>query len=399
MLLAQSGNNFRISNNHKTKYYNRPYLCKIIFIMKALNLCRLSCYVATALFVTADTACKKTIVSDSKQASGVVQNDDLLAGREKSGLFLSAADTAAAVNNLYLYKIAATQIQEQMQYTTNAKDGNGVYYNQATDEVYQLGRKNKTLYVFANASTMSGTPTASRTFTDTTLSSGREITYDVKRDILYASNNTDSSIRVYKGFTNLSGNVKGEVLKISGQPWGITYDRKENRLVVVMDQAAMRLDIFDSPDKLIAGTVTASRSINITNRPNGTYSRLHGVDYNYDIDALVVTEIGEATAPLVPTEGKPAFNADGGIYVLKNAASKLASGGTFAADTEIYGANTGLGNPVDVSARWANGKAYIFVAEKANKKLMIFDLTISGDASPGRFIATTFSPEAITVTK
>lgn len=367
--------------------------------MKTLNLAKFICYACTAGILTTVISCKKTNVTESLNAANTSQSDDLLAGREKTGLYASAADTAAAVNNLYLYNIAATQIQEKMQYATNAKDGNGVFYNKLTDELYQLSRKNKTLYVFANASSMSGAPSPSRSFTDNSLSSGREIAYDGKRDILYVSNNTESSIRVYRNFTSLSGLVTGDVLKIAGQPWGITFDRKGNRLVVVIDQAAMRLDIFDAPDILAAGTVTASRSLNIMNRPNGTFSRLHGIDYNYDIDALVVTEIGEATAPLVTTEGKPAFNADGGIYVIKNAASKLASGGTIAADTEIYGANTGLGNPVDVSARWANGKPYIFVAEKANKKLMIFDLSSGGDIAPARFITTAYSPEAITISE
>ncbi|MEP7319442.1 MAG: hypothetical protein ABI921_11900 [Panacibacter sp.] len=367
--------------------------------MKTSNFSNRSWYVMALGTLLVFSACKKTNVSEPQASAAATSGEDLIAAANKVDIYVSAADTAAAVNNLYLYGAASHDILQENTYNTGAKDGNGVYYNVATDELYQLSRKNKTLYVFANASAMSSTPIPARTFTDSTLTSGREIAYDRKRDILYIANNTDSSIRIYKRFSNQSGNVTGRTVKIQGQPWGISFDDKQNRLIVVMDLAAMRLDIFDNPNKLEAGSATASRSINIADRPNGTFSRLHGVTYNSDIDALFVTEIGEAVAPAIPTPGKPAFNADGGIYILKNAGAKLAAGGTINADAIIYGANTTLGNPVDVSSRVIGGNAYIFIAEKANKKILLFKFTDAGDVAPSSTGVVTFAPEAITLSK
>lgn len=367
--------------------------------MKTFAPIRSSLYVIaiTTLSVLA-TSCQKNNFKEEAPAAVASQSDELTALSAMQGIFVSAADTAAATDNLYKYGLQNYQTVTSQQFTTGAKDGNGVLYNRSTDEVFQLSRAKKTLYVFANGSNMSNPPSLVRSFTDSTLSSGREIAHDKKNDILYVANNTDSSIRVYRNFSSLSGIVIGEKVKISGQPWGIIYNETMDKLVVVIDLAAMRLDIFDHPSALVAGTATASRSLNIADRPNGTFSRLHGLTYNSAADALIVTEIGEAVAPVTPTPGKPAFNADGGIYIINNGASKLASGGTINADAVIYGTSTGLGNPVDIDSRWLNEKGFIFAIEKANKKIQAFRITDMGDVMPVATVVTTYSPEASSLT-
>lgn len=347
--------------------------------------------VATLSLVVA--SCEKNNFNEEGPAVSTSQTDEALAWYAMQGLYVSAADTAAATDNLYKYSLGSGQTIITQQFTSGAKDGNGVLYNRYTDEVFQLSRQKKTLYVFSNGRNLSNPPMIARSFTDSTLSSGREIAYDRKNDILFIANNSDSSIRLYRNFSSLSGNVIGEKVKISGQPWGIIYDEMMDKLVAVMDLDAMRLDVFDKPSTLVAGQGTASRSLKIADRPNGTFSRLHGITYNSASDILIVTEIGEATAPTTPTPGKPAFNADGGIYIITKAAAKLASGGTINANGIIYGANTGLGNPVDVAFRWIDGKGYIFPVEKANKKIAAFKVTDRGDVMPVTSVTTSYSPE------
>lgn len=350
-------------------------------------------FIATT-FLFLFSSCKKNIVQEQS-----LQDESLFEKSEaasNSGLFVSAADTAAAVKNLYYYDATDPKNIMENAYASGAKDGNGVWYNKKTDEVYQLSRKNKTIYVFSNASSLTDPPVASRTLSDITLSSGREIAYDKWHDVLFISNNIDSTIRVYRNFSSLSGSIIGEVLKISGQPWGITYDDATDRLLVVIDLAAMRIEVYDAPASLSAGTVTASSTFNITNRPNGTYSRLHGITYNSKKGIMLVTEIGEAIAPPTPTPGKPLFNADGGVYVFKNVNAKINAGGSYAANAVIYGANTGLGNPVDIDMRNIDGNTYIIAAEKANKKLLTFKLKADGDEMPFSTIITSYAPEAIT---
>lgn len=353
----------------------------------------MACILASATLIS---SCQKSGLDELTSENLADANVSKTSVHESNGLYVSAADTAAATKNLFLYITSPDYMVDSASYRTEAKDGNGVFYYSAKKELYQLSRAKKTIYVFDDAAALAENPIPARTITDNTLSSGREITYDKQRDILYVANNSDSTIRVYKNFSYRSGNVTGKVLKISGQPWGIFYDDISNSLIVLIDQAAMRLDIFDNPASL-SGTVTASRSLNITNRPNGTFSRLHGLTFDAMADVLLVTEIGEATAPVTPTDGKPAFNADGGIYVIKNAASKLASGGNVAADAVIYGSNTMLGNPVDIAFGKVNGFNAMFVAEKANKKILAFRLNDSGNIAPYSAVNTSISPEALTV--
>jgi len=347
----------------------------------------------------------KLFIQSGKIAMGLVAfasiltscKDDVVAPvTPVSRLYVSTADTDPAVANLEIYDPAdATSITAQV-YNTGAKDGNGVATNNDGSEVYQLSRANKTLYVFANNSSLVSSPTASRSFTDAGLSSGREIAYDQSHNTLYIANNTDSTIRVYNNFSTLSGNVAGKVLKVSGQPWGIHYDAAANRLLVLMDLAAMRIEVYNNPSAIAAGVITSNAVFNIADRPNGsTKSRLHGLTYSSSANVLIVTEIGEATSPLIPDPSKPVFNADCGIYVFTDAALKLSSGGTFSANRIIYGAATGLGNPVDVAVDTRPNKNLIYVAEKANKKISAFKLSDNGNVAPTITSATSRAPEAL----
>lgn len=310
-----------------------------------------------------------------------------------SRLYVSTADTDPAIANLEIYDPAdATTITAQA-INTGAKDGNGVVTNNEGTQVYQLSRANKTVYVFANDGTLVGTPTATRSFTDASLSSGREIAYDQSHNTLYIANNSDSTIRVYNNFSTLTGSVTGKVLKVSGQPWGIHYDASSDRLIVLMDLTAMRIEVYNSPSTIAQGVVSSNAVLNISDRPNGGKSRLHGLTYSPSANVLIVTEIGEAAAPGVPDPTKPAFNADGGIYIIEGASAKLSSGGTFAANRIIYGANTGLGNPVDVAVDTRANKNLIYVAEKANKKISAFKLSDNGNVAPTITATTTRAPE------
>lgn len=350
----------------KTFYFRKP--ARLI----------LSC---SLIAVTALTSCDK--------------DDTVTPVSPESRLYVSTADTDPAVANLEIYDPADVTTPMVANVNTGNKDGNGVYYDASGNRLFQLSRASKTVSVYNNASTLTSNPTAATTFTDVTLTSGREIAYDRNSNTLFIANNTDSTIRVYANATSLTGNVTGKVLKISGQPWGIHYDAVANRLLVLIDLSAMRIEVYNNPAGIAQGVVTPNSVLNITDRPNGSKSRLHGLTYSNTLNTLIVTEIGEAAAPAVPDITKPAFNADGGIYIIENAAAKLSSGGSFAANRIIYGSNTMLGNPVDVAIDDRANKNLIYIAEKANKKLLVFKLSDSGNVAPSTTISTTKLPEAI----
>ena len=111
-------------------------------------------------------SCKKTMVPEEMNAATAVQNDAAESAGAGSGVYVSAADTGAAIKNLHLYSFLSFQNIVPSEYASNAKDGNGILYNKATDELYKLRRKNKTLYVFSNASSLTDHPIPSRLITD-----------------------------------------------------------------------------------------------------------------------------------------------------------------------------------------------------------------------------------------
>ena len=312
-----------------------------------------------------------------------------------SRLYVSTADTDPIVQNLEIYDPADISTPTIMPVATGTKDGNGIIVDISTDRLFQVRRAAKSVSIFSNASTLTGTPTATATFTDASLSSGREIAYDKNNNTLFVANNSDSTIRVYNNASNLSGAVTGKVLKISGQPWGIHFDAAGNRLLVLMDLAAMRIEVYNNPSSIAAGVVTSNAVLNITDRPNGGKSRLHGLTYSSSLNVLLITEIGEAAAPGTPDITKPAFNADGGIYIIENASAKLSAGGNIAANRIIYGASTLLGNPVDIAFDDRNNKSLIYIAEKANKRILTFKLSDNGNVAPTTNITSTRLPEDI----
>lgn len=345
-----------------------------------LNLMKNICYVA--MLAVLATACQK---------NEIVKN--ITEG--KSRLYVSNADTAALVANLDIYDRAdASMPMVNTEVSTGAKDGNGVFADVKANMLYQVSRAKKTVYVFDNAASLRSTATPVSMFTDNTLSSAREIALDTRTKTLFIANNSDSSIRVYDNASGLNGDVVGRKLKIGGQPWGIHYDEANDRLLVLIDLDARRIDVFNNPGALPEGNVAPSASFVVSNLLNGTFSRLHGLTYSDKLDLLLVTEIGEAALPASPAPGKPAFNADGGILVFEGASQKLTTGGTFAASRTIYGDATMMGNPVDIAIDDTNDKL-IYVAEKANRKILAFALTASGNVAPAISVVTSKLPEAL----
>jgi hypothetical protein len=313
-----------------------------------------------------------------------------------SRLFVSNADTDPAVANLDVYDPAdAAMLGTPVSIASGARDGNGLVYDAMSNRLFQAGRMGKTIYTFSNASGLMAGATPTTSFTDASLSSARELAYDNATNTLFVANNTDSTLRIYPNASMASGAVTGRMVKLSGQPWGIHFDETRNRLLVLMDLAAMRIEVFNNPSMLMAGLATPNSVLNITDRPNGAKSRLHGLTYSAKRDVLIVTEIGEAAAPATPDPSKPPFNADGGIYIIEGAAAKLTNGGNVGANRVIFGSNTAMGNPVDVAFDDRDNKNLIYIAEKANRRILVFRLTDNGNVAPFISRTVTTLPEAL----
>lgn len=315
------------------------------------------------------SACKKD--NNKPQSQSIV-----------SRLYVSNADTDAAVQNTLIFDPADQDtLKAPYSYNSQLPDANGIVFDAFSGTVFQVSRKNKNIRAFTVNTDGTLAAPARTSFIDPSLTSAREMAYDRVRKILYIASNADSSIYVYNDAPTLTGTVTAsKKLKLNGQPWGIHLDN--DRLFVVIDQARAEIQLFEGAAALVVGTIIPTKKIILSGA-----RRLHGITYSAARDVLVLTDIGEATLP--------GFNTDGAIHIIDSASTRFTNNNISISPTRtISGSSTALGNPVDVSWDDRKEKDLIYVAEKANKKILIFKFANTGNIAPASYNLLT-SPEAL----
>ncbi|GAA4056074.1 hypothetical protein [Flavobacterium chungnamense] len=127
-------------------------------------------------------------------------------------------------------------------------------------------------------------------------------------------------------------------------------------------------NFFSNP----SGTITPTKRVTIQG-----LVRTHGIAFSAVDNRMILTDVGSA-----------ASDSDGGLIVINNFSSVLAATpnmGTIATSSQIrlYGPNSTLGNPVDVSYDDLTEQVYVAERLNAGGKLLTFNLpTANGDATP-----------------
>jgi len=205
--------------------------------------------------------------------------------------------------------------------------------------------------------------------------------------IFVAENNaTTPGIMIYSSCA--SGNV-APLMTLSAsaaaRPWDVDYDAHTDKAFVALTNGTVA--VFDEVVANLNAGVTSMtmESKLIVPATSGAAlaapTNIHGIDYDSLSDSLMISDVGSA-----------ADITDGKIYVLNNISS--ASGLTNIA-VNIAGANTMLGNPVDIMYTGSN----LYVAEKSNGLVMRFDDILSsagGDISADLSISYT-APESVAI--
>jgi uncharacterized protein YjiK len=317
------------------------------------------------------TACNKN--NDDRTNTPLPGNTDTTAA---GSLYISNADTLSSGIGVVRDLEAFSGFSSLSNGNT---DGNGIALDETANTLFQLGRKNGQVLVYNNASGLSPASTPTGSFTVSGLTSGRELAFDDSRNILYIANNSDSTIHVINSPAGKSGVVTADkVFKLNGQPWGIAYDAKNDRLFVAKDQTTM-FQIYNTVSSIASGAVTPARQVSITGA-----SRVHGIAYDTTSQTLIVTDIANATGT--------GFNTDGRIYVLTDLENPLVVLLNLITPLRtLSGAATTLGNPVDVAFDSKN----IYVAEKANNKVLKFAFNATGNVAPAASIDYPKIPESI----
>ncbi len=294
-----------------------------------------------------------------------------------SRLYVSNADTDASVMSTLIFDPAdGAKLDSPDKFDTKLPDGNGIFFDPYSGTVYQVSRQAKNIRTFTVKT--DGSLAIKGSFIDDALPSAREIAFDRTRKMLYVASNTDSAIYVYAGVDTIASRAQAtKKLKLNGQPWGIHLE--DDNLYVVMDQNRVEVQLFETASSLQVGTIDTKKKITISGA-----TRLHGITYSSSRDAIILTDIGTA-----------ASNSDGAIHIVTAVGAKFTAGGSVTPTRTISGSATLLGNPVDVAWDTRTDKDLIYIAEKANQKILVFKFPDTGNAAPFLSATLTSFPEAI----
>lgn len=239
-------------------------------------------------------------------------------------------------------------------FAVGSVDADGIYYSNDRDEVIIASRTNNRLEAYGNFRNTLLTPATSLTMTvsSTTgdFTNAREIAVDGSRVVVVQDqaeiNGNVNKLLVYQRTT--SGFTLEKTFTIGFKLWGIAIEN--GNLFAVVDLTG-DIAVFNSIFSKPTGTLVADKRVSIEG-----LTRTHGIAYSNNV--MVLTDVGLATSAT-----------DGGIVVIENFSnvfSSTASGGIIALSNQkrIYGPNSLLGNPVDVSYDKQANKIYI--AERLN---------------------------------
>ena len=259
-------------------------------------------------------------------------------------------------------------------FTIGSTDADGIYFDDDKNEVIVASRTNNRLEVYGNfRETLSGSATSlAMTASSTTgdFNNAREISVDGNRVVVVQDQNDANGLTnklvVYQRTT--TGFVLEKSFTIPFKLWGI--DIKDGNLYAVED-LSNRLAVFNNIFSKPTGNLSPDKKVAIEG-----LIRTHGI--NYEDNTMVLTDVGSATSDV-----------DGGIVVIENFSSVFSSttnGGTISLTSQkrIYGPNSTLGNPVDVSFDDDNNKIYIAERLNAGGRVLSFayPTTAQSDATP-----------------
>lgn len=284
---------------------------------------------------------------------------ELFASSNTSGM-ISYTDLTAPNTAARMFGIGSTDVD-------------GIYFDDDRNEVIVASRSNDRLEVYGNvrealASTASTLEMVATSATGD-FTNAREIAVDGNRVVVVDDvSATSGKIFVYQRVAN--GFTLEKSFDIAFKLWGI--DIEDGHLYAVEDSSS-RIAVFNNIFSKSNGALTPDKVVAIEG-----LVRTHGINFADDDNTMLLTDVGSALS-----------DSDGGIIVIENwntVFTNTTNGGTIplTAQKRIYGPNSLLGNPVDIS--FDDDANRIYVAERLNGGGRIlsfaYPTTAQGDATP-----------------
>lgn len=260
-------------------------------------------------------------------------------------------------------------------FTVNGTDNDGVYYNTTSDEVILASRTNNRLETYSGLKdgfeNSLDNLTLSNFSSNTDFTNAREIAVSGNMVVVTqdqaASNSDTNKFFVYQ--KSASGYSLLNEYTLDFKVWGIHL---EGTTLYAIADLTSDLLVFNNFFANATGSISPTKRVTIEG-----LTRTHGITYSSKDNVMILTDVASA-----------ADATDGGLIIINNFTNILGSTssmGTIAMSNQvrIYGANSTLGNPVDVAYDYVTNM--IYVAERANSggKVLTFSVpTVSGDSAP-----------------
>ncbi len=261
-------------------------------------------------------------------------------------------------------------------------DADGIYYDQPSNEIYQVNRSNNNVKVYSTASMLQNGESPNAVATSTSnFTNGREMAvmgnYIIVAQDADASNGNTNKLVVYE--RTPSGVSLYRTYTTTINLWGIYA--VDNNLYAIEDNSERLAFFYNFLSNADGTMVRPSVSVAMAG-----IIRTHGLVYNAEDDVMILTDVADGG------------NAnDGAFHVINNWTTEFNrslrlgqyQGGTImtsiplSKQIRVAGSNTMLGNPVDVDYNPETGEIYI--AERANGggRILVFSTpTSNGNYAP-----------------
>lgn len=271
-------------------------------------------------------------------------------------------------SNFTVFDVADLNKVSSVMYPTSSPDADGIYYDQATQTVFQLSRTANRINAYTSASDFEGEDDAMLAFSSSSdFTNGREIA--VSGDKLVVAEDVEDANQLIVYTISEHAITFERAYNVDFNVWGVHLD--ENTLYAVQDNTnkiAVFEDFFSNEDDHARPTYSVAIEGLV---------RTHGITYNDKQDILVLTDIGDA-----------ASDSDGGFHVIEHFMRKLreaGDGGTIALDDQVRvaGDDTRLGNPVDIAFDYNNQKVYVAERARDGGLFLVFNYPMeNGNSGP-----------------
>ncbi len=290
---------------------------------------------------------------------------------------LSAPPVGAASGQLFVSSNTSTQVglfsvlEDRIDFDlfeVMAEDADGIHYDSDNDILYQLNRTDNVVNSYGDvlADLREGVLPRLIATSTSDFSNGRELTVQAGK-LVVAQDASDGNGQVNQfviydidqGAITLDRVVTSPI-----NLWGIDL-ASDGTMYAIEDNSenvAVIRDFLSS-----TGTIDITQSVAVP-----SIVRTHGITYVEASDMMLLTDVGSGAV------------ADDGAYSVINGWIAASADGVIDASEEVRvaGANTLLGNPVDVS--YDEDNDLVFIAERANGggRVLAFEMGVNGDVVP-----------------